>query len=55
MSMKILGRATLSNGKLPPSPPPKKYGIQTHNLCVSAAVLYQLIYEDLDIGSRQIC
>ena len=30
-------------------------GIQTHSLCVSAAVLYQLSYEDPCIGSRPIC
>ena len=53
---KILGRATLSNSKFaPPPPPPKKTGIRTHDLCVSAAVLYQLIYEDQYIGSRPIC
>ena len=54
---KILGRATLSNSKFAPPPPtaPKKTGIRTHDLCVSAAVLYQLIYEDQYIGSRPIC
>ena len=30
-------------------------GIQTHGLCVRAAVLYQLSYEDPYIGSRPIC
>ena len=30
-------------------------GIRTHDLCVSAAVLYQLNYEDPYIGSRPIC
>ena len=30
-------------------------GIWTCGLCVSAAVLYQLSYEDPYIGSRQIC
>ena len=29
--------------------------MRTHDLCVSAAVLYQLIYEDQYIGSRPIC
>ena len=30
-------------------------GTQTHGLCVSAAVLYQLSYEDPPIGSLPIC
>ena len=30
-------------------------GIQIHGLCVSAAVLYQLSYEEPYIGSRPIC
>ena len=32
-----------------------KKGIRTHGLCVSAAVLYHLSYEDPYIGSRPIC
>ena len=32
-----------------------KNGIRTHGLCVSAAVLHQLSYEDLYVGSRPIC
>ena len=38
--------------------PEKKFrdfrGIRTHGLCVSAAVLYHLSYEDPYIGSRPI-
>ena len=30
-------------------------GIRTHGLCVSAAVLHQLSYEDPYVGSRPIC
>ena len=30
-------------------------GIRTHGLCASAAVLYQLSYEDPYIGNRRIC
>ena len=30
-------------------------GIRTHDLCISATVLYQLNYEDPYIGSRPIC
>ena len=30
-------------------------GIQSHGLCVRAAMLYQLSYEDPYIGSRPIC
>ena len=45
----------LSNCKFKPE---KKFlgfnGIRTHGLCVSAAVLYQLSYEDPYIGSRPI-
>ena len=38
---------------------PKKFldfnGIRTHGLCGSAAVLYQLSYENQYLGSRPIC
>ena len=30
-------------------------GIQTCGICVSAAMFYQLSYEDPDMGSRPIC
>ena len=30
-------------------------GIGTHDICVSAAMLYQLKYEDQNIGSRPMC
>ena len=45
---------------MPPPPQKKKKfrhlnRIRTHGLCVSAAVLYHLSYEDPYIGSRPIC
>ena len=30
-------------------------GIQIHGFCISAAVLYQLSYEDPYVGSKPIC
>ena len=40
-----------------PPPTPKKFrtSLGFDSLCISAVVLYQLSYEDLDIGSRPIC
>ena len=42
------------------TPPPKlqkkfRTSLGFDSLCISAVVLYQLSYEDLDIGSRPIC
>ena len=41
----------LSNRKVSPK---NVFGIRTNGLCVSAAVLYQLSYEDPYVGSRPI-
>ena len=49
------GNCNLSNCKLTRKNFRDFHGILTHGLCVSAAVLYQLIYEDPYIGSRPIC